>query len=467
MPRERRDRANVGEHGADLVQRLVELRAEHGRITLAVGGQAVGVAGGDRAAGDVAQVDTGVVSPPGSGRSCRNRAGGGRCRRPSSRSGHRGRAVERRHHRREPRAAALQWQQQVVAVSPEPGGPPWSPRRRARRMHPGGLRRRSARGVDAVHGDVDERGEAGEHGAIAVEEVEQHLVVVGHDHHLGRATLATAWVDSMTSPSRGAWSTLPCSISVPPVGRSFGEPETDGDSLIRRCRACVGHARSTRVRQGGPGRPPVLGSTQILGWQPPDCAACSRAVVPAVARWVVAPADARRRTTSGAPSATSVAGATAAAGRRVRRRSGRRSPGARRARRAGRRHPGVGRRPCWPAGVVGSITHCAGPGRRRRGPRGRLRALGIDAEPAVALDDDVVTSSSTPAERARLDEPLDRHRRVQRQGGLLQVLVGARRCAARVRRRRGGPRAGRRSAPRRPGRGRPAGRWAATGSLGP
>lgn len=58
--------------------------------------------------------------------------------------------------------------------------------------------------------------------------------------------------------------------------------------------------------------------------------------------------------------------------------------------------------PQWPPGIVGSITHCAG---YRAAAVARARdvlTVGLDAEPADALPDDVLGHISLPAERARL-----------------------------------------------------------------
>lgn len=58
--------------------------------------------------------------------------------------------------------------------------------------------------------------------------------------------------------------------------------------------------------------------------------------------------------------------------------------------------------PRWPAGTVGSITHCAG---YRAAAVARARdmlTIGIDAEPAMTLPDGVLDLISLPDERARL-----------------------------------------------------------------
>ncbi|WP_241847377.1 4'-phosphopantetheinyl transferase family protein [Streptomyces sp. CB02009] len=58
--------------------------------------------------------------------------------------------------------------------------------------------------------------------------------------------------------------------------------------------------------------------------------------------------------------------------------------------------------PLWPAGVVGSITHRAGYRAAVVGPAGATAALGIDAEPAVALRPGVLRRIALPAEHAGL-----------------------------------------------------------------
>ena len=68
---------------------------------------------------------------------------------------------------------------------------------------------------------------------------------------------------------------------------------------------------------------------------------------------------------------------------------------------------GPRRVPQWPVGIVGSITHCAGLAAAVVGWSAEWWALGIDAEPAVALDDDVRDAVTTPVERAALADPLD------------------------------------------------------------
>lgn len=65
---------------------------------------------------------------------------------------------------------------------------------------------------------------------------------------------------------------------------------------------------------------------------------------------------------------------------------------------------GIGprRAPVWPPGVVGSITHCAGYRAVAVSRADDLLAVGIDAEPAVPLEEGVADQVLLPAERARL-----------------------------------------------------------------
>jgi len=64
--------------------------------------------------------------------------------------------------------------------------------------------------------------------------------------------------------------------------------------------------------------------------------------------------------------------------------------------------PGVGGAPTWPAGVQGSMTHCAGYAAAAVGPGPQISAIGIDAEPDVPLPDGVLDLIATAAERDRL-----------------------------------------------------------------
>ena len=58
--------------------------------------------------------------------------------------------------------------------------------------------------------------------------------------------------------------------------------------------------------------------------------------------------------------------------------------------------------PQWPPGIVGSITHCAGYCAAAVARTKDLAAIGLDAEPNVALPGGVLEMVTQPAERARL-----------------------------------------------------------------
>ncbi|MEU7796529.1 4'-phosphopantetheinyl transferase superfamily protein [Micromonospora sp. BL1] len=64
--------------------------------------------------------------------------------------------------------------------------------------------------------------------------------------------------------------------------------------------------------------------------------------------------------------------------------------------------PGPRREPVWPAGVVGSITHCTGYRAAAVAPAGALAGLGIDAEPHEPLPDGVAGVVLTAGEPERL-----------------------------------------------------------------
>ncbi|MFF7246355.1 4'-phosphopantetheinyl transferase [Embleya sp. NPDC008237] len=64
--------------------------------------------------------------------------------------------------------------------------------------------------------------------------------------------------------------------------------------------------------------------------------------------------------------------------------------------------PGLRGAPGWPAGVVGSMTHCAGYRAAAVADRAALLTLGIDAEPALPLPDGVLTTVSSETERKHL-----------------------------------------------------------------
>jgi 4'-phosphopantetheinyl transferase EntD len=66
--------------------------------------------------------------------------------------------------------------------------------------------------------------------------------------------------------------------------------------------------------------------------------------------------------------------------------------------------PGDAGAPTWPAGIVGSMTHCEGY-RAAAVAHGReVKSLGIDAEPNQPLPDEVVDLISSPEEREHLRE---------------------------------------------------------------
>ncbi|MBO4270663.1 4'-phosphopantetheinyl transferase family protein [Microbispora triticiradicis] len=65
--------------------------------------------------------------------------------------------------------------------------------------------------------------------------------------------------------------------------------------------------------------------------------------------------------------------------------------------------------PKWPAGLVGSITHCAGYRGAVLAPRGEVVTLGIDAEPDDALTNGVLEAISLPEERLALQKLARKH----------------------------------------------------------
>lgn len=58
--------------------------------------------------------------------------------------------------------------------------------------------------------------------------------------------------------------------------------------------------------------------------------------------------------------------------------------------------------PCWPDGVVGSLTHCEGFRGAVVGRTVEVRSVGIDAEPHAVLPKGVLDAISLPAERSEL-----------------------------------------------------------------
>ncbi|MFC5288936.1 4'-phosphopantetheinyl transferase [Actinokineospora guangxiensis] len=64
--------------------------------------------------------------------------------------------------------------------------------------------------------------------------------------------------------------------------------------------------------------------------------------------------------------------------------------------------PGERGAPTWPAGIVGSMTHCAGYRAAVLALDTDLRSVGIDAEPHVPLPEGVLEAVSLPEERVHL-----------------------------------------------------------------
>jgi hypothetical protein len=64
--------------------------------------------------------------------------------------------------------------------------------------------------------------------------------------------------------------------------------------------------------------------------------------------------------------------------------------------------PGYGGAPTWPAGIRGSMTHCAGYAAAAVSHHQRIFAIGIDAEPDAPLPDGVLHLIATPAEQDHL-----------------------------------------------------------------
>jgi 4'-phosphopantetheinyl transferase EntD len=58
--------------------------------------------------------------------------------------------------------------------------------------------------------------------------------------------------------------------------------------------------------------------------------------------------------------------------------------------------------PCWPDGVVGSLTHCAGYRGAVVGRGAAVRSVGVDAEPHDVLPDGVLDAISLPEERGEM-----------------------------------------------------------------
>ena len=84
--------------------------------------------------------------------------------------------------------------------------------------------------------------------------------------------------------------------------------------------------------------------------------------------------------------------------------------------------------PCWPDGVVGSLTHCTGYRGAVVGRSAAVRSVGIDAEPHDVLPNGVLDAVSLPEERTKSPHcrgPALGSNPVLRQGGNLQGVVPA------------------------------------------
>lgn len=64
---------------------------------------------------------------------------------------------------------------------------------------------------------------------------------------------------------------------------------------------------------------------------------------------------------------------------------------------------GARREPLWPAGLVGSITHCRGYGAAAAARRTSYEAVGIDAEPHRPIPPEVELRVTSAAERAQVE----------------------------------------------------------------
>ncbi|MEU3336791.1 4'-phosphopantetheinyl transferase family protein [Streptomyces sp. NPDC002144] len=71
--------------------------------------------------------------------------------------------------------------------------------------------------------------------------------------------------------------------------------------------------------------------------------------------------------------------------------------------------PGERGAPVWPAGLVGSMTHCEGYSAAALVRAADLASLGIDAEPHGPLPDGVLDAVSLPGEADRLRRLVDEH----------------------------------------------------------
>lgn len=64
--------------------------------------------------------------------------------------------------------------------------------------------------------------------------------------------------------------------------------------------------------------------------------------------------------------------------------------------------PGPKREPLWPAGIVGSLTHCLGYRAAALASESDFRTIGIDAEPHAAAPKGVLEAIAIPAELRRM-----------------------------------------------------------------
>ncbi|QIE47405.1 4'-phosphopantetheinyl transferase superfamily protein [Pseudohalocynthiibacter aestuariivivens] len=85
---------------------------------------------------------------------------------------------------------------------------------------------------------------------------------------------------------------------------------------------------------------------------------------------------------------------------------------------------GADRAPVWPRGLTGSISHTTGVCIAIVGETGSLRSVGVDVEDDSPLDDDLIPSVCTLAERAWLAIQPEAMR-----GNLAKLIFSAKECA--------------------------------------
>lgn len=86
---------------------------------------------------------------------------------------------------------------------------------------------------------------------------------------------------------------------------------------------------------------------------------------------------------------------------------------------------GADRAPCWPDGLIGSITHTADHCAAAVARRGDgYRAIGLDLEPALALPPELIDTVCLPAEKAWLQDQPPSDRPV-----LARAIFSAKECA--------------------------------------